>query len=346
MKKSVVIPLSGHSDKVCDQIADAIVDEYLRRDPMSRVHVTVLGSHGMAMIGGEVQSSADFDVSALARAVYKDIGYEDDIEVFANMEQTELFPPRGTSATPVIVQGYATAETRERLPRPLVHARTFAAHLETLRLSELAYAWMRPDGMLGVTCENGAVSSVALHVSHREAISVNDVRTAMLEQVHLVFGEGTAVSVNATGIYTKDGWHARAGGSGRQAASDTYGGFVPHGDVGLSGRDPFDPARAGTYAARAAARMLVDMGLVQAAQVTVAYEPGRVEPAFIRATGAGIKARGVSMDMTDVVKNEFDFRIEAIVERLKLQRPMYRACSASGQVGGVGQAWEVIKDRG
>src|SRR3989339_1001951 len=135
MPKAVESVLAGHPDKICDQIADAIVDEYLRRDPEASVDLSVLGSHGMMMIGGEVTSKADFDISELAKRVYKQIGYHDDIEVFVNIEgQTEEMKRAGnlTPTDSVIVNGYATSETREQLPRALVYAHHMARRLDDL----------------------------------------------------------------------------------------------------------------------------------------------------------------------------------------------------------------------
>lgn len=330
MRKAASILLPGHPDALCDQIADALVDEYMRRDPNSRVSLVVLGTHGMMMIGGEVESQADFDLALLAREVYATTGFVDDIEIFANIERPTRLSARGVSDQMVIVHGYATAETRERLPRALVHARTLARHVDALRTTDPRFSWMRADGEVAVTCDQGLIRHVAVRVSHMEAIALRDVQTAVFEQVRACLGTEATVSVNATGPFIVDGFRAAGGASGRRTIETTYAGFVPTGAMVFHGQDPWHPARAGVLGARAAARMLVDQGLVQAAQVTVGYEPGRAEPSFIRAIGAGEKARGISVDVTQAVQTAFDFRAEALVERLGLGRPIYRAQAAWG----------------
>ncbi|PJE77287.1 hypothetical protein COV05_00050, partial [Candidatus Uhrbacteria bacterium CG10_big_fil_rev_8_21_14_0_10_48_16] len=138
MKKTVESVTQGQPDKVCDQIADAIVDEYLRRDTHARVDVNVLGSHGMVMIGGEVTSTADFDIGALAKQVYAEIGYKDDIEVFVNIETQSDEMKRVVNGVTdnMVVNGFATNETRELMPRAVVYAQNLARRLDDLRKSD------------------------------------------------------------------------------------------------------------------------------------------------------------------------------------------------------------------
>lgn len=345
MKKTVESVTQGYPDKVCDQIADAIVDEYLRRDKQAHVDVSVLGSHGMIMIGGEVTSTADFDVGALAKKVYHEIGYKDDMAVFVNIEsQTEeLKRIRNGVLDNAIVTGYATNETREMLPRSLVYAHSLARRLDELRKTDPAFSWLRPDGKVQVTMERDRVMGVTVLASHQISVKDKDVKSALLERllVPVVGEDGVQLFINPTGSFTDVGFRADSGVSGRCTAMDLYGGLIPHGNGSLSGKTPLNAQRAGTYMARQAARYLVEQGLASSALVNVVYSMGRAEPVHVQAMGMGPKSRGSKMDLTNLIQREFDFRPEAIVERLNLYQPVYRAAACYGQVGREGFSWEV-----
>lgn len=345
MRKAVESVLAGQPDKACDQIADAIVDEFLRRDARAHVDLNVLGSHGMFMIGGEVDSSADFDLAALAKSVYLDIGYEDDVEVFVNVEKPSeemARAPRGSSDT-VVVNGYATRETREMLPLPLVFAHSLARRIDDLRRTDPTFAWLRPDGKVQLVMEKDKVRAVTVLASHASTIDSRDVQTAILERVVApIVGaeEGVQVFINPIGSFTQAGFLGDSGASGRKLAVDTYGGLIPHGDNSLSGKDPHAAERAGTYMARFVARSLVAQGLASSALVNVVYSLGRAEPIHLQAMGTADKSRGVKMDLTNIVKQQFDFRPEEIVARLGLAKPMYRATATYGHFGRTGFPWE------
>ncbi len=329
---------------MCDQIADAIVDEFLRRDPEARVDLDVMGSHGMLMIGGEVSSKADFDLSELARRVYRDIGYMDEIEVFVNVDRQskEMEGLRGASDT-VVVHGYATAETREMLPRPLVYAHALARRLDDLRRNDPAFAWLRPDGKVQLVVEKDQVCAVTVLASHDASVNPRDAQATILDRIVTpVVGEtGAQIFINPIGSFTTFGFQADSGASGRKTATDTYGALVPHGDSHLSGKDPFKAERAGAYMARFVARKLVEQGLASSAFVTVAYTLGRAEPVHVEAKGVGgAEGAGVTKDLTAIVKEQFDFRPEAIVERLSLVRPIYQATAVYGHFGRAEFPWE------
>lgn len=341
MKKIVEAATAGHPDKVCDQIADAIVDEYLKRDKEARVNLSVLGAHGMVMIGGEADSTADFDVSALAKNVYKEAGYQDDIEVFANIEGKDE-ERTGAKGDTCVVRGYATRETRELLPRAVVFAQSLVRRLDDLRTSDPQFAWLRPDGKAQVLMDRDRIAAVTLLAAHDEGVDPRDVKTALLERVVApVAGEdGVILYLNPVGKFTRGGFASGTGASGRKAAADTYGGLIPHGDSSLPGKDPRRAARAGAYMARHAARYLVEEGLCEAAFVTAAYAIGRAEPILLEAYGTGTKSRGAKMDFTALVAERFDFRPEAIAERLGLLAPIYRHASTYNQFGRMGLPWE------
>ncbi|MEK7452071.1 MAG: methionine adenosyltransferase domain-containing protein [Patescibacteria group bacterium] len=353
MRKTVESMLQGQPDKVCDQIADAIVDEYLRRDKEAHVDVNVMGSHGMLMIGGEVSSTADFDVGAIAKKVYTDIGYTDDIEVFVNIEDqsTEMKrSPHGVQDT-VVVNGYATNETRERLPRPLVFAHNLARRIDDLRKTDPAFSWLRPDGKIQLIMEKDQVHAVTILVSHDKNMKEKDVKTALLERVVVpILGEGIQIYINPIGSFTDVCFRADSGVSGHKTHVDLYGGLIPHGDGGLSGKDPMRVERAGSYMARLAARSLIEQGLVSAALVNVVYTLGRIDPIHVHVVGMGEKSRGTKTsggagsgfagDLTHTINRQFDFRPEAIVERLDLLKPIYQPTAVYGHVGREEFPWE------
>ncbi len=344
MFKTVESVTTGQPDKVCDQIADAIVDEYLRRDKNAHVDITVLGSRGMLMIGGEVMSSADFDVSALVKKVYAEIGYTDDMEVFVNLEESseEMRRVKTGVMDTVVVNGYATQETRERLPRAVVFAHSLARRLDDLRKTDPAFSWLRPDGKVQIVMNGNRVHALTVLASHHLNVKERDVQTAILERVVMPFvkEDGVQIYINPIGSFTVVGFRADSGASGRMTNVDTYGGLIPHGDKSFSGKDPFHAERAGAYLARAAAKALVDQGLVASALVNVVYTMGRAEPIYLSAVGTGEKSRGSKLDLTALIKKDYDFRPEAIVERLNLRQPFYQRSALYGCFGREGFPWE------
>ncbi len=334
----------GQPDKICDQIADAIVDEYLRRDKFARTDINVMGSRGMIMIGGEVNSTADFDVGALAKQIYLDIGYQDDVDVFVNLEDQseEMKRVKNGCNDTVVVNGYATHETREMLPRPLVFAHKLAQRLDDLRKTDPAFSWLKPDGKVQLLMDQDKVCSVTLLASHQVSIDEKQVQAALLERVILpiVGEEGVKIFINPIGSFTISGFRADSGVSGHKTTVDTYGGLIPSGDKALSGKDPHKAERAGAYIARYVAKYLVDQELASAALVTLAYSMGQSEPIHVQALGMGEKSKGSKMNLTNLIKQEFDFRPEAVVEKLGLADPIYRKTAVYGHFGRVGFPWE------
>lgn len=329
----------GHPDKVCDQIADALVDEYLRRDPLSRVDLSVMGSHGMLTIGGEVCSDADFDAGALAKKVYAEIGYADEIEPFVNIDvhpHDAAHGHNGSDGT-VFVTGYATRSTREMLPLPVVLVNALARRLDEMRKSIPGFEWMRPDGKVQLVMEEATVKAVTVLLQHDEAVDHSTLQQVILDRVvAMTVGptESVQVNINPIGCFSNGGLGYSTGASNRKVVTDTYGGLIPFGAGGLSGKDPARAERAGAYMARFAAKQLVKQGLADNVIVRAAYSLGKGEPVALEAKG------GDGSDLTETLKNIFDFRPAAIVERLNLRRPIYRATSNYGHFGKEGLPWE------
>lgn len=333
----------GHPDKVCDQISDAILDAYLARDPGSRVAVEVFGSHGALMIGGEVTSAAEVDPAQIAAKLYKEIGYDDELEIFTNIEEQSRDIAQGVDVGGAgdqgIMYGYATAETPEFLPKPVVLAHRLAWGLADLRRHHPEFSWLRPDGKTQVTMDKGQVTSVVISTQHREDMGIIEMRRLIMK--HLVeptIGEVAAakIYVNPTGLFVTGGFYADTGLTGRKIMVDTYGGLIPHGGGAFSGKDATKVDRSGAYMARFAAKNLVANGLAKNCLVSVAYVIGKEDPVMLKAVSSD------GQDLSAHLKENFDFRPRAIIERLGLRRPIYRPTAAYGHFGRDGFPWELI----
>jgi S-adenosylmethionine synthetase len=341
--KTVESVTEGHPDKVCDQIADAILDAYLVRDPLSRVAIEVFGSHGAVMIGGEVTSNAEVDPVQVAQTVYQDIGYEDHVEVFSNIEAQSPDIARGVDSGGAgdqgIMYGYATAETPEYLPLPVVLAHRLAWGLSNLRRHHHEFKWLRPDGKAQVTMDGGQVKTVVLSTQHSEEIESGDIKP--LIEKHLIMPtlgatDKMEVLVNPTGKFICGGFDADTGLTGRKIMVDTYGGMIPHGGGAFSGKDATKVDRSGAYMARFAAKNIVANGIAKNCLVTVAYAIGQEDPVMLTAKA------GDGRDLTGYLKQNFDFRPRSIIERLGLRRPVFRPTAAYGHFGRDEFSWEHI----
>ncbi|MEA3249735.1 MAG: methionine adenosyltransferase [Patescibacteria group bacterium] len=341
--KTVESVTEGHPDKVCDQIADAILDAYLTRDPLSRVAVEVFGSHGAVMIGGEVTSEADVDPVRVARTVYKEIGYDDDIEVFTNIEEQSGDIARGVDTGGAgdqgIMYGYATAETPEFLPVPVVLAHRLAWGLGNLRRHDPQFSWLRPDGKTQVTVDRGQVATVVVSTQHANGIDQQQVREQLNEHlVTPVVGDMREenLMINPTGLFVVGGFDADTGLTGRKIMVDTYGGVIPHGGGAFSGKDPTKVDRSGAYMARFAAKNIVANGVAKNCMVTVAYAIGKENPVML------VAKSGDGKDLSTYLNQNFDFRPRAIIERLGLRQPIFRLTAAYGHFGRDEFPWEHI----
>ena len=334
---------SGHPDKVCDQISDAILDECLRQDPKSRVAVETFGSHGVLVIGGEVTTSANFNAGEITRKVYKNIGYADDLRIITEIARQSPDISQGVDAGGAgdqgIMYGYATDETPEFLPQAVVLVHKLASGLEWLRKTNKDFFWLGPDGKTQVTMENGKVKTILVSAQHNENVSQEFIRNQLTESLILPLIGGDKnleIFVNPTGRFVHGGFAADTGLTGRKIMVDTYGGLIPHGGGAFSGKDPTKVDRSAAYMARFAAKNIVAGGLAKKCLVSVAYAIGRAEPLMVHASNE--KDR----DISKLVSEKFDFRPAAIIERLGLRRPIYLQTAAYGHFGKPGLPWEEI----
>jgi S-adenosylmethionine synthetase len=333
---------AGHPDKVCDQISDAVLDACLTQDPKSRVAVESFGSHGTLMLGGELTTNAKIDAEAIARQVYKDIGYTDELKVLNTIVTQSPDIAQGVDTGGAgdqgIMYGFATDETKEMLPLGVVLSHALARRLEKLRRDN-TLTWIKPDGKTQVTIDNGKVLTALTSTQHAEEVSQEEIRAGLIEHLFTpVLGDVSNIEilVNPTGKFVLGGFTADAGLTGRKIMVDTYGGLMPHGGGAFSGKDSTKVDRSAAYMCRFAAKNLVANGYAKKALVSVAYAIGRVEPVMIEAFDDNGK------NLTEIVTKNFDFKPRAIIERLGLTKPIFRPTAAYGHFGVEGRSWEEV----
>jgi S-adenosylmethionine synthetase len=361
----------GHPDKISDQISDAILDEIMAQDPNGRVACETLVTTGLAFVSGEITTDCYVDIPSVVRRVIKDIGYTDatfgfDFETCAVLTSIDAQSPdiamgvdREGAGDQGMMFGYARAETPELMPLPILLAHRLVRRLAEVRKKGIV-DFLRPDGKSQVTVEyeDGkpiAVRGVVLAAQHHPDVSDKRLRDELTEKVikpvippEYVEEDNIRYYINETGRFVIGGPQGDCGLTGRKIIVDTYGGVGSHGGGAFSGKDPTKVDRSGSYMARYIAKNVVAAGLASECEVQLAYAIGVVEPVSVMLDTHGT---GV-MDDTDlgklVIKN-FDLRPRAIIEALKLRRPIYRRTAVYGHFGREeeGFTWEVtdrVKD--
>jgi len=332
---------SGHPDKVCDQISDAILDACLAQDPNSRVAVESFGGHGMLVIGGEVTTTAKVDYQAIAEKVYKDIGYTQELKFMVNVvEQSPdiaMGVNTGGAGDQGIMYGYATNTTEEYMPWAVVKVHALAKGLQDLRQSG-EIKWLKPDGKSQITMQDGKVKNVLVSTQHDAEVSQEEIKTTLTEKlIKPVLGDiaGVDIFVNPTGNFVQGGFEADTGLTGRKIMVDTYCGLISHGGGAFSGKDPSKVDRSAAYMARFAAKNIVANGYAKECLVSVAYAIGMAEPLMVSA----VDENGKSLD--ELIA-KFDFKPQAIIETLNLKSPIYQKTAAYGHFGKADLPWEKI----
>ncbi len=333
---------SGHPDKVCDQISDAILDACLKQDPFSRVAVEVFGSHNLLVIGGEVTTKAKVDYEKEARNVYKNIGYEDDLKVIVNVvEQSSdisMGVNDGGAGDQGIMYGFACSETPEFMPKGSILSHKLASQLEKTRRENPLI--LKPDGKTQVTIENEKISTILISTQHSKNISQEDLRKIIIEKVIIPVVEDVSdikILINPTGSFVKGGFMADTGLTGRKIMVDTYGGIIPHGGGCFSGKDATKVDRSAAYISRFAAKNMVANNYAKECLISVAYAIGKAEPLMIEA----FNEKGENL--SKIVKENFDFRPLAIIEKLNLRSPLFSKTAVYGHFGKENLPWEEIK---
>ena len=339
---------SGHPDKICDQISDAILDECLHQDPKSRVAIESFGAHGLLVIGGEVTTNAKFDPESIAAKVYKNIGHADKLKFVTNIIKQSpdiaMGVDTGGAGDQGIMYGFATDETPEYLPKAVALVHKLTKGLEDLRRKG-KINWLLPDGKAQITMQNGKIKTVLVSTQHKKGISLVNIRKEITNKLikpivkssKIPLTKDFSILVNPTGRFEVGGFVADTGLTGRKIMVDTYGGLIPHGGGAFSGKDPTKVDRSGAYMCRFVAKNIVGRGLAKSALVSVAYAIGKADPLMVNAKDEKGK------DLTSFVKKNFDFRPLAIIERLGLRSPIYLQTAAYGHFGKDDLPWEEVE---
>ncbi len=364
----------GHPDKVCDQIADAILDDIMAADPSARVAIEVCATTGVVMVFGEVSTDTHYsDIPSIVREVIEDIGYNDSslgfdyktcavltsideqskdiaqgVDMASDAESSDEFDLRGAGDQGMMF-GYATDETPELMPMPIMLAHALTKRLTDVRKLELL-DWLRPDGKAQVTVEYEGgtpkrVDTVVVSCQHSENVELEEIERAIIETVikpsipKELIDDDTKFYINPTGRFVIGGPAGDSGVTGRKIIVDTYGGFCPHGGGAFSGKDPTKVDRSACYMARYVCKNLVAAGICNRVELQLAYAIGMSHPVSIYVDTFGT---GVVDDETivKIVQDVFDLRPLAIINELKLDRPVYRRTSNYGHFGREGFTWE------
>jgi S-adenosylmethionine synthetase len=353
----------GHPDKIADQISDAVLDEVMKQDPKGRVACETLVTTGLAVVAGEITTSAHVDYDELVRETIRNVGYNDasygyDGYTCAVMCTVKRQSPdiamgvdTGGAGDQGLMFGFACDETEELMPMPIQ-----LAHRLTQRLADIRKAnkvdFLRPDGKSQVTIEyrNGRpvrVDTVVISTQHSEKVSNADLRNAITEHVikpiipSSMLDAKTKYHINPTGRFVIGGPMGDAGLTGRKIIVDTYGGYSRHGGGAFSGKDPSKVDRSACYMARYIAKNVVAAGLARKTEVQLAYAIGVAEPVSVMAETFGTAAIPEEK-ITELIREYFKLTPKGIIEALDLRRPIYKATAAYGHFGrsGPGFTWE------
>lgn len=366
----------GHPDKICDRISDAILDEYLRQDPMSRVACETVVTTGLAMVMGEISSNGAVNIDDIVRKTIREIGYDRakygfDADTCAVLNSIHGQSPDIALGVDLSLEaksgagdgydigagdqglmfGFACDETPELMPLPIHLAHRLAKRLAEVRRSGLL-DYLRPDGKTQVTVEyrDGVpvrVDTIVLSTQHSSSVTLEQIRHDVIERViraavpENLLDSDTKFFVNPTGRFVIGGPQGDSGLTGRKIIVDTYGGYARHGGGAFSGKDPTKVDRSASYAARYIAKNIVAAGLAKKCEVQIAYAIGVAKPVSVLIDTFGTAAMDEAVIARRVLE-QVDLRPAAIIERFELRRPIYKALSAYGHMGreDLGVGWE------
>ncbi|MFN3691282.1 MAG: methionine adenosyltransferase [Fervidobacterium sp.] len=362
----------GHPDKMADQISDAILDAIIAEDPKARVAVETLLTTGVAVVAGEVTTKAYVDVQDIVRKTVLEIGYtrakygfdgetcavlssihSQSPDIALGVDQADEFKKGEEKAQDDIEKvgagdqgmmfGYATNETEELMPLPIMLAHKLAMRLSEVRKNGTV-PFLRPDGKTQVTIEYDEndkpirVDTVLISTQHEPDVTAEEIKEALIKHVinpiipENLRDDKMRIFVNPTGRFVLGGPSADTGLTGRKIIVDTYGGAIPHGGGAFSGKDPTKVDRSAHYFARYVAKNVVAAGLADRFMIQVAYAIGVAKPVSIMISTFGT-AKVDEEKLLKVVSELFDFRPGAIIKKLNLLRPIYRKTAAYGHFG-------------
>ena len=350
----------GHPDKVCDQISDGILDAALKEDPKSRVAIETLVTTGLVVVAGEMTTNTYIDVPKVVRGIIKDIGYTDpaigfdweNCAVVTSIDAQSADISQGVSegeglykeqgaGDQVMMFGYATDETPEFMPLPIVLAHKLTQKLASVRKAgELP--WLRPDGKSQISIEyiDGQpkrADTVVISTQHTAEVEHDEIEREVIEKIiKPVCGEWldnkTKYYVNPTGKFIIGGPHGDSGVTGRKIIVDTYGGHGSHGGGAFSGKDPSKVDRSAAYMARYIAKNIVAAGLAKSCEVQLAYAIGVADPVSLLVNTDGT-ANIPEEKIAEAVRKVFPLKPAGIIEHLRLRRPIFRLTTNYGHFG-------------
>ena len=365
----------GHPDKVCDRIADAVLDAYLKQDPLSRVALEVCCKGEHMYLLGEITSRGSVDLPAVARRVIGDIGYtspdlgfdDKSAEIVCNIEKQSPDIAMGVDSSVEekegerdkygrigagdqgMMFGYACSETPELMPLAISLAHKLTRRLTFVR-KEGILPFLRPDGKAQVTVryiggKPAGIDTVVVSTQHDPGVEMEDLRVAVKREVidavipAEMMDEGTKLYINPTGRFVLGGPAGDSGVTGRKIIVDTYGGYCPHGGGAFSGKDPTKVDRSACYMARYICKNVVAAGLAERCQMQVAYAIGVARPVSVTVDTFGT-GQVADAELARAVQVVFDLRPAAIIDKLGLAAPIYENTSDYGHFGREGFSWE------
>lgn len=358
----------GHPDKIADQISDAVLDEILKQDPKARVACETYVKTGMALVGGEITTSAWVDIENLTRQVICDIGYKHS-EMGFDGNSCAVLNAIGKQSSDInqgvdrenpldqgagdqgIMYGYATNETEVLMPAAITYAhRLMEKQAEVRKSGKLA--WLRPDAKSQVTLKYEdnkivGVDAVVLSTQHSEEVSQKEIYEGVMEEIIKPIlpsewlSQQTKYFINPTGRFVIGGPMGDCGLTGRKIIVDTYGGAARHGGGAFSGKDPSKVDRSAAYAARYVAKNIVAAGLADRCEIQLSYAIGVAEPTsiMVETFGTGKVSNEV---LVKLVREFFDLRPYGLIKMLNLIQPIYRQTAAYGHFGREQFPWEKV----
>lgn len=356
----------GHPDKIADQISDAVLDEILKQDPKARVACETYVKTGMALVGGEITTSAWVDIENLTRQVIADIGYNHSDMGFdahscavlnaigkqspdINQGVDRANPLEQGAGDQGIMFGYATNETDVLMPAPITYAHRLMEQQAKVRKSG-KLDWLRPDAKSQLTFiyegnQIKGIDAVVLSTQHAESVSQKEIYEGVMEEIIKPIlpsewlSQNTKYFINPTGRFVIGGPMGDCGLTGRKIIVDTYGGAARHGGGAFSGKDPSKVDRSAAYAARYVAKNIVAAGLADRCEIQLSYAIGVAEPTsiMVETFGTGKVSNEV---LVRLIRENFDLRPYGLIKMLDLIRPIYRETAAYGHFGRSHFPWE------
>ncbi len=363
----------GHPDKLCDLIADSILDACLQADKAARVACEVMATKGKIIVAGEISCRGNIHIRSIVQQVLQKVGYEPwkfQVKVYVHQQSADIaagvdqalearngdaglfgYQGAGDQGT---VYGYATSETPEMLPLPLVLAHRIVKRLDQCRKAKLLPGVL-PDGKAQVTIafEDGKlprVQALVLSAQHKDSLSQTELKAMLLQTVigpclkDVVVDEQSDILINPSGRFVEGGPEADTGLTGRKIMVDSYGGLAAHGGGAFSGKDPSKVDRSGAYMARYIAKNLVRSGVVDRCEVALSYAIGKADPVAVAVQAFGTSEYG-DEQLTDLVKSFFLLRPAAIVEQLSLRDVAYAPTATYGHFHSQDFPWEKLDVR-